>query len=521
MMNAELLSELLQATLAVSLAIAVVLATRRPMRRWLGARGVYGLWLIVPLAMAAVLVPAPKEPVRMVTAATTMIGLPQAVTAAPAPDRFAPSAWLWLWFTGGVVTMGVFARRQAAFDRRVRRRPDQPFDEVIGHGPAVSGLFRPRIVLPADFGVRYSADEQVLVLAHEQAHLRRGDVQAQACAVVLRCVFWFNPLVHAAASRFRFDQELACDASVIANFPDARRRYAGAMLKTQLADFGVPIGCTWPSSQPLKERIAMLTSPIPSARRRWLIQSSVLSCCLAGAVAVWAAQSPSAPTGIVQQTGFDSQISIKLDGVEAGSPRLVSRPGESVAWSVGEGSQRWDVTLALRSVDAQQIDITGEIRRGGTLISRPRILAQDGTKAAIAVSTPDGKSLLEFDIIATKSNGAVPSPINARAASTMPFVTKITAADQLSRPAIPPGAEGIDGKVVLNVLVGADGAVKEVKVERATPAGLFDAEAIKAAYQWKFSPASRSSDGKKVEGWVRVPVHFTADAKDVAAPPKS
>src|SRR3546814_498383 len=86
--------------------------------------------------------------------------------------------------------------------------------------PAVVGL-RARIVLPADFDVRYSADERALILAHERTHRARGDVAGNALMAALRCVYWFNPLLWIAADRFRRDQELACDATVVARHPHA------------------------------------------------------------------------------------------------------------------------------------------------------------------------------------------------------------------------------------------------------------------------------------------------------------
>src|SRR3546814_629662 len=82
---------------------------------------------------------------------------------------------------------------------------------------------RARIVLPADFDARYSADERALILAHERIHRARGDVAGNALLAALRCVYWFNPLLWIAADRFRRDQELACDATVFTLHPHARR----------------------------------------------------------------------------------------------------------------------------------------------------------------------------------------------------------------------------------------------------------------------------------------------------------
>src|SRR3546814_16727473 len=83
----------------------------------------------------------------------------------------------------------------------------------------------------------------------------------------LRCVYWFNPLLWIAADRFRRDQELACDATVVARHPHARRAYGEAMVKTQLSAMPAPLACHWFGGHPLKERIAMLKHPLPGTRR--------------------------------------------------------------------------------------------------------------------------------------------------------------------------------------------------------------------------------------------------------------
>jgi bla regulator protein blaR1 len=509
-MNADRLTDLSQATVAISLAIVLILALRRPLRAWLGARAAYFLWLLVPMTVVAVLLPAPAHEAHLVSAATAVIGMPQQMTGAIVPGEGSSlPAWLLsAWLLGVGVALWLFARRQARFNRSVVRQARAPYDQVIDHGPAVFGVFRPRIVLPADFQTRYSADEQTLVIAHEQAHVRRGDVQAQALAVGLRCVFWFNPLVHFAAGRFRFDQELACDATVLANFPAARRTYGDAMLKTQLAELGLPIGCTWQSSHSLKERITMLKSSVPSTSRRLLAQSGLVAGCLFAACAVWATQTPApAVTASARAQTFDSRFDIRVDGVASGKPRMLSKAGEAAAFSVKQPSGTWQVSLGYRAIDGNKIDVSGVISHDGVVISRPRLTVEAGVESGIGVSTLDGKSLLEFKLVVSQFDGKMPSP----GETPMPTLTTITARDQLAAPAYPVEAKGISGKIVLNVLVGADGAVKDVKVESASPSHVFDASAIKAAYSWKFTPASRQSDGKKVEGWVRVPVTFEAD----------
>src|SRR3546814_5490438 len=83
----------------------------------------------------------------------------------------------------------------------------------------------------------------------------------------LRCVYWFNPLLWIAADRFRRDRELACDATVVARHPHARRASGEAMVKTPLPAMPAPLACHWFGGHPLKERIAMLKHPIPGTHR--------------------------------------------------------------------------------------------------------------------------------------------------------------------------------------------------------------------------------------------------------------
>jgi TonB family protein len=108
---------------------------------------------------------------------------------------------------------------------------------------------------------------------------------------VLLALYWFNPLLYWAARRFRRDQELACDARVLARHPRLRRRYAEALLKTQLLASPPPLSCHWrASTNPLKERIEMLKHPAPKSSRRLAGMAALAALALACGYAAWAAQ---------------------------------------------------------------------------------------------------------------------------------------------------------------------------------------------------------------------------------------
>lgn len=299
LLNADLLSAVAAATLCGSLAIAAVLVLRRPFRRAFGAQVAYAAWILVPLAVVAILLPGSGEPAltRWLVAASPE----SALAATLRPHAVAPSAWpapaaalLATWGLGAVLMAGWYAWQQCRYRRSLGRLHDLGGllrAESTQVGPALVGGLRPRIVVPADFEERYDPAERELILAHESIHLARRDAQVNALVAGLRCLNWFNPVVHLAAARFRLDQELACDESVMERFPKARRRYADAMLKAQLAGQAaqepfLPAGCSW-SRHPLQERITLLGRPAPPPLRRWFGLSLAVAISALGSYAAW------------------------------------------------------------------------------------------------------------------------------------------------------------------------------------------------------------------------------------------
>ncbi len=78
--------------------------------------------------------------------------------------------------------------------------------------PASVGVFRPVIVLPTE---QFDDADLTLILHHEAAHLRRGDIIVKWCSMIIRCLYWFHPLVHRLCSQLADDLEAACDAAVM------------------------------------------------------------------------------------------------------------------------------------------------------------------------------------------------------------------------------------------------------------------------------------------------------------------
>ncbi|HVJ39781.1 MAG TPA: TonB family protein [Stenotrophomonas sp.] len=282
-------------TVVLSMSCLSVLALRLPVRRRLGAGAAYGLWCLPPLCLLAMALPPPSGGLLpMHKVAGLSVALLGAVPARGEGAQAMP--WLLLWALGVLACLCWQARRQHLFARTLGRLQRVPHARLplyrAEHDaglPALVGLLRPRIVLPPDFELRYSRPQRALLLRHENVHRRRGDLPCNAIATLLLCLQWFNPLAYWAVAAFRRDQEIACDARVLATRPGQRRLYGEAML---IAGVGVapPLGCPWRSRHPLKERIEMLKQPAPATRQRCI--GLLLVGLLAGgsAYATWAAQ---------------------------------------------------------------------------------------------------------------------------------------------------------------------------------------------------------------------------------------
>jgi TonB family protein len=511
-MNIDVGSLLLETTLAGSAAVIVVLGSRQALRAAFGAGAAYASWALVPVALLAVLLPAATAPMLpdIAGAAPVRAGLGSLVAAAGG-KTIAPQAWLFAaWALGAALLFALQAARQRRFRRDLgplHRRADGHLQAQASAGlPAVLG-WPARIVLPADFDRRYDAAERELVLCHESVHLRRGDLPASAFVALLRCVFWFNPLVHVAAARFRHDQELACDAAVLRRFPDARRRYGDALLKTELTEVPLPVGCHWFGVHPLKERILMLKKPLPS-KARWiagLVVTTVLS--LAGGMAAWAAQ----PATALEPGPGEILVSldVRIDGGASQVASAIVVSGESHDFRFANEGETWLLTVEMTQVGDDGFDMRSEVRRGDTLVGEPRLLF-GATGAAIAIGDKNGAGFdgIEIGLQARSGRDAA----RPAAAAMMSAVGIDGPAPRYPATA---AATGESGTVLLLLSIDAEGRVlrSEVEPEGSTVAvdSALARSAQAASMQWKLEPAIE--DGKPVASQVLVPVRFEPDRK--------
>ncbi len=154
---------------------------------------------------------------------------PQPMTSAnPAQILCAIAGFLWLIGIGVLLLYSVVSYTAL----RVRLRYAVHLRANIwqceaGTTPFVLGVLRPRIYLP--FSLQESALDHVL--AHEFAHIRRGDPMIKLVGWMIACFYWFHPLVWVAYILLCRDIELACDEHVLQTLDEAgKKAYSHALL---------------------------------------------------------------------------------------------------------------------------------------------------------------------------------------------------------------------------------------------------------------------------------------------------
>lgn len=309
---------LLVATVRASALAAIILVCQRLMRSQMSAQWRYALWL--PMLLVLVLPVLPAAPFGMFPWKSTesvtverrdfanedvlVVGKSSAITAAGAQEAAVnPFAVTWLIGACGVFAAGWIGYRRsmrrivknavtpeeslldwikiAALETGVRRVPQVIVSPAVD-SPAVTGIFRPALLLPAHFPNGFSDEETRLILLHELTHLKRQDLAVNGLACVLQALHWFNPILWFAFARMRTDREAACDASVLSMGKDDRRAiYGGALLKLEggFSPRGLSLGFVgmFERSTGMKSRIREISSHSSAKRSGWAVGLSLIA----------------------------------------------------------------------------------------------------------------------------------------------------------------------------------------------------------------------------------------------------
>ena len=399
-------------------------------------------------------------------------------------------------------------------------------------GPAIVGLFRPRVVLPA-WVADADASKQKLILAHEEEHRRAGDgILRFAMATLLIAIPW-NPFLWLHYRRLSLAIELDCDHRVVKRLPDRRWHY-GDLLVRAAARRGIRPGFAPTAFADrrsfLEKRIGRLLSEGPEVPLAQVAFFAFAAIMVAG-VAMWvpgvteeAAQPEELAAPEVYSMGFTNlyfgsylrsriknsispthdwtfsfsyefnpsvmsfESAVSLDAVEPFEPPAFKPPRIQGQGSLGWNDPEWAPTLF-------------------------EVWENEPDAPLPVVSLPTAPSSY------TAAYGVPPVPSDASVMDAPQYVYHTTAPRLANRWNVKHALEdkypaalqdkGIGGTTVLYLFVNTDGTVSEAIVKTSSGHPSLDWAAVQAAKVARFLPAT--NEGLPVGIWIEMEMPFVAE----------
>ena len=426
--------------------------------------------------------------------------------------------------------------------RRVRLLVQQTHPGLV----VTWGIRRPTILLPTA-AIDWPESRQQAVLLHELAHVMRGDWAIRIFAVIMRCAFWFNPLMWIVDRRVQHESERACDDEVM-RAGVRGTDYAGHLLA--VAREAIVVRSRWSPAtavaQPstLEERIqAMLTTGLdrqPLGRK----SRAAALIALMGIVVPLAAISPTERTssainidssgstprvgdavvrpwseaiGSGQATAsivgvLYDQHSGLLPGVEVTLTQDATGASQTVT-SDGSGTFSFrdlppsDYTLVTNLAGFQRVRNMIRLSAGAQL--QRNILLPLGTLTETVTVSNDGVSNSSKPGVRPERELPEPriaSPCVGRVGGCVKPPRKVFHVSPVYPSAL--AAAGVTGQVVLSGRVGLDGYMNDLQLVDPNAQVHPDlvAAAIEGVRQWEFNPTYLN--GAPVEAAIRITVNF-------------
>ena len=300
-----------------SLGLAMAAGAALWLLRVRSAAARHGVWTLVTAAMLALvalnplLPPLPLRILRPVPALNLAVAgqaeepeialSPRAgstpisiagIAIAPAPPARRRITWQQaaaaIYLCGALVFLAIFAASYRYTRRLVRagRIVDFPGAGEVRESnwitvPVTVGWRLPRILLPAEWP-QWPAEKLKAVMTHERAHVERGDWAIAVIAGLNRCLFWFHPLAWWLERRLSTLAEEAADDAAVLTL-GAPAGYAQTLLEMAMAvraDRGrmVKEAMAMAKTAEVRQRIERIldeTRQIPRGltRARWVVLS--------------------------------------------------------------------------------------------------------------------------------------------------------------------------------------------------------------------------------------------------------
>ena len=218
--------------------------------------------------------------------------------------------------------------------------------------PFILGTFVPRIYLP----YAMSEDDRAHALAHERAHIARGDHLLKPLGFLLLAVYWFQPLLWVAYILFCRDIEFACDEKVIRMLSqDERRSYSRALLGAAVDRRRVamcPLAFGEVDVEARVKGIAKYKKPV--------IASVVIAVIVCGLLGWWMVTDPPAPSEATMEGAYVGVI--YEDGKVSEVNSLLVEEGNRLSLHTASGVP---LQMVIERIDTEDMCVSVRFTQGG------------------------------------------------------------------------------------------------------------------------------------------------------------
>jgi TonB family protein len=503
-----------RATVLCAVALTVLTSLRG---RSAEARELVGRWFLVAIGLLPLLAASGVSigllpPIFAAEPATANAAMPGAGDASvmpaddwsaqnEAPARPSVAGWLVLLWGAGTLMLVVltglghlvamrrlFGAAATPLPDSMRRRLHLPARIPVhvtptAMQPVVAGLLRARIALPPMF-LDWPEAHQSAVIAHELAHIERGDVRTALACRLARALWWPHPLVWRLDRRVALAREQACDDRALraqsdANAPDYAAALVAVAQQVRASHRFPPPTLAMATTSQLEARVQSLLRPDVNRSRvgplaRLTAASLVLLVGLGCAAADAAKPDPSRPAAE------------QADDV---APAAADRGG-----------------LAQERPIVLTIDASGEVKYAGQVIGASGVrtlvarLLQDGPRRVMLVCAKATRAAVLVRVIdEAKLGGATDVSVASESRPRPVFQPQ---------PLLPPELRECDpARIVVMFLVDEKGNVVDAQLESSSDSR-FDQLALAAVARWRFEPGI--NDGEPVRTWLRIPMVLPA-----------
>ena len=401
------------------------------------------------------------------------------------------------------------------------------------NGPAVIGYLRPKIYLPARMLAEWKPEHIEPVLIHELAHIKRHDLLINWLQIIVQAVYFFHPVIWFANRAVRKLREDICDDEAITLLNSENARYGESILRIIEDSMRRPalglMGMGFVENSPsIKKRIQRIMNDKYSITRRVTVPSLSAIAFVACAGIILAMGTPKSGERNVSAGAPLVDYGI-IGGAEALYDDLVYP--ESAKKAGIEGFVGIMVRFENgRVAEMKPDDLSPKLGYGCEEAAMNALKKQKWERAE-----RDGKPVsfwlpvsVEFRLAGNPDGfGSVKEENGELIAEFLPLgnqpVIKGGLPELMKHLRYPEEAEkaGKEGMVLLQVLLDAEGNVKDTRIIRGVGYGC-DEEAVRAVKEMEFTPASYG--GKHVAMWFSIPIRFSLQASgrestDVPLPP--